>query len=116
MGRRHARERAAMTITSRQFAPFRLASSATQAARSQMAYAVASGLDPAQARREAMARIGHAISYDASLIGSADMLVLLGLALVLALALVLGLRRDLYGEVASPAYTAFASLSPHDLH
>ena len=105
-----------MTIAAPQLTPFRLASSAAQAARSRVAYAIARGLDPAQARREAMARMGHAISYEASLVGSADMLVLLGLALVLALALALGLKREPYGETARAAYTALNSISPHHLH
>jgi len=43
-----------MTIAVPEFAPVGLVSAATQAARGRLAYAVASGLDPAQARREAM--------------------------------------------------------------
>lgn len=104
-----------MTIASPQSAPIRLASAATEAARGRMAYVLANGLDPAQARREAVASIGRAVSYEASIIGSADMLILLGLALVLALALALGLRRGIYGEVARPAFTVLASISPHHL-
>jgi hypothetical protein len=105
----------AMITASAQFAPLRLASAATEAARGRVAYAVVSGLDPAQARREAVASIGRAVSYEASIISSADLLVLLGLALVLALALALGLKRDVYGEVARPGFTALASISPHHL-
>lgn len=104
-----------MTIASRQFAPIRRASAATEAARGRMAYVLANGLDPAQARREAVASIGRAVSYEASIIGSADLLILLGLALVVALALALGLKRDLYGEVARPGLAVLASISRHHL-
>jgi hypothetical protein len=108
--------RTAMTIWPTQLAPLRLASSAIQAGRSRVAYAMASGLDPAQARREAMTGIGRAISYEASLLGSVELLILLGLALVLALALALGLKRDPYGEVARPGFAVLTSISPHHLH
>jgi hypothetical protein len=104
-----------MTIASPQFAPFRLASSATQAARNRVAHAIASGLDPTQARREAMTGISRAVSYEASLIGSIDMLVLLGLALVLALALALGLKRDPYSEAAHPGFALLAAPPSRDL-
>jgi len=60
--------------------------------------------------------MGHAISYEASLIGSADMLVLLGLALVLALALALGLKRAPYGEVARSGFAFLAWPSLRHLH
>ena len=103
-----------MTISSPQFASTRLASAATSAARGRIAY-LASGLDPAQARREAVASIGRAIGYGASVIGSADMLVLLGLVLVLALAIALGLKRDAYGEAAHPGFALLASGSEHAL-
>jgi hypothetical protein len=103
-----------MTIVSPQFAALRLASSATQAARGRVAYAIAGGIDPAQSRREAMTSIGHAVSYEASLIGSVDMLTLLGLALVLALALGLGLKRDPFGEIARSGFTFLASPALRD--
>ena len=103
-----------MTIASPQFASARLASAATSAARGRIAY-LASGLDPAQARREAVASIGRAIGYGASVISSADMLVLLGLMLVLALAIALGLKRDAYGEAAHPGFALPASGSEHAL-
>jgi hypothetical protein len=103
-----------MTIASPQFASIRLASAATSAARGRMAY-LASGLDPAQARREAVASIGRAVGHEASVISSADVLVLLGLVLVLALAVALGLKRDLYSEAAHPGFALPAYRSPHAL-
>ncbi|HEU5275963.1 MAG TPA: hypothetical protein VFU97_20060 [Xanthobacteraceae bacterium] len=101
-----------MTIASPQFASSRLASAAALAARGRAAYAIANGLDPAQARREAVASIGRAVSYEASIISSTDMLVLLGLALVLALALALGVRRDSDAEVGLSGFIFLASPSP----
>ena len=103
-----------MTISSPQFAPFRLALATARAARGRLAYAIA-GLDPAQARREAMSGIGRAVGYEASVIFSADMLVLLGLALVLVLAVALGLKRDPYSEAAGPGFALIAYRAPHAL-
>ena len=101
-----------MTIASPQFASIRLASAATRAVRGRLAY-LTSGLDPAQARREAVASIGRAVGYEASVVSSADMLVLLGLVLILALAIALGLKRDAYGEAAHPGFALLASGSEH---
>ena len=103
-----------MTIASPQFASIRLASAASSAVRGRVAY-LASGLDPAQARREAMASIGRAVGYEASVISSTDMLVLLGLVLILALAIALGLKRDPYSETARPGVALLASRPPHAL-
>lgn len=80
-----------MTISTQYLAPVRLAATVAGTLRGRIAYFVASGLDPAQARREAIVSIGRAVRHDA-VIASADMLVLLGTALVLALAIVLGLK------------------------
>ena len=102
--------RAAMTMPSAQFAALRLASSATQAARGRVAYAIAGGIDPAQSRHEAMTGIGRAVTYEASLIGSIDMLVLV----VLALAIALGLKHDPYSEAARPGFALLAHRSPYD--
>jgi len=85
-----------MTTLPQQFAPIRLASAVADAAGGRIAYFVARGLDPAQARREAVATIGRAVGHEASIIGSADMLILLGAALILALAIALGLKRVPY--------------------
>ena len=101
-----------MTIASAPFAPIRLAAAAIEAGGGRLAYAIANGVDAAQARREAVASIGRAVSYEASVMGLADLLVLLGLALVLALALALGLERDPYGAAARPAFAVRAPLSP----
>ena len=104
-----------MTTTSAQVAPIRLASALSRAARGRVAYLVASGIDPAQARREAVTSIGRAVVYEASVISSLDMLVLLGLALVLALAVTLGLKRDAYSGAARPASAFLAPRLPYDL-
>jgi hypothetical protein len=104
-----------MAIASPQFASIRLASAATSAVRGRLAYLIANGIDPAQARREAVATIGRAVSHEASVIGSADMLVLLGLMLVLALTIALGPKRAPYSEAARPGFTLLAFRPPHAL-
>ena len=100
-----------MTIAYPQFASIQLASAAIRAARARMA-CITNGLDPAQARREAVASIGRAVSYQASVISSTEMLVLLGLALVLALAFALGLKRDFHGEMALSGFPFLTSPAP----
>jgi hypothetical protein len=103
-----------MTISAQHSAPARLASAVAGASRGRIAYFVASGLDPAQARGEAIATIGRAVRHEA-LIGSADMFVLLGIALVLVLAIALGLRHAPYRETAGAGFAAIvASHLPHD--
>jgi hypothetical protein len=104
-----------MTTTSARFAPIRLASALSRAARGRVAYLFASGIDPAQARREAVTSIGRAVGYEASVISSVDMLVLLGLALVLTLVIAFGLERDAYSETARPAFAFLASRPPYEL-
>ncbi|HKW54423.1 MAG TPA: hypothetical protein VJO12_12075 [Stellaceae bacterium] len=104
-----------MTIAPPQFASLRLASAAISAVRGRVAYLIANGIDPAQARREAVATIGRAVGHEASVISSADMLVLLGLVLVLALAIALGLKRDPYSEAVRPGFALLASRAAHAL-
>jgi hypothetical protein len=87
-----------------QLAPIRLASAAVGTAGGRIAYFIANALDPAQARREAVATIGRAIGHEASVIGSADMLVLLGAALILALAVALDLKRVPHVEAAGASF------------
>lgn len=104
-----------MTPLPHQFAPLRLASAATGAAQGRIAYFVANSLDPAQARREAVATIGRAVGHEASVIGSADMLVLLGAVLILALAIALGLKRVAYPDAAGAGFAlTLASRPPQD--
>jgi hypothetical protein len=98
-----------MTSLPQYLASIRLASAAVGGARGRIAYLVAKGLDPAQARREAVALIGRAVGHEASVIGSADMLVLLGAMLILALAITLGLKRVPYPEPADANFAAIAA-------
>jgi len=103
-----------MTPSPHQPAPLRLASAATGTVQGRIAYFVANGLDPAQARREAVATIGRAVGHEASVIGSADMIVLLGaiLILILALAVVLGFRRAAYPDAAGASFAFTPALRP----
>jgi len=102
-----------MTISAQYSAPTRLASAVAEATRGRIAYFVANGLDPAQARGEAIATIGRAVRHEA-IIGSADLLVLLGMVLVLALAIALGLKHAPYREAAGLGFaTVSASRLPH---
>ncbi|HEX9490815.1 MAG TPA: hypothetical protein VF930_11045 [Stellaceae bacterium] len=104
-----------MTLLPQQIAPIRLASAAAGAARDRIAYFVANGLDPMQARREAVATISRAVGHEASVIGSADMLVLLGAALILALAIAFGVKRVPYLEPAGASFAVnLASRPPRD--
>ena len=105
-----------MTLSTQHIAPVRLASVVAQAYRGRMAYLVASGVDPAQGRREAVASISRAVAYEASVISSTDLLVLLGLALVLALAIALGVKRDPYSDAARPGFALVASRPAQTLH
>ena len=86
--------------------------SATAVARGRIAYFAARGLDPAQARREAVATISRAVGHEASVIGSADMLILLGALLILALAIALGLKRPAYFAAAGASFAATAASLP----
>ncbi len=101
-----------MTPLPQHFGLIRLASAAVGAARGRIAYFVANGLDPAQARREAVATIGRAVGHEASVIGSADMLILVGAVLILALAVMLGLKRVPYLEPAGASFAAVAAARP----
>jgi hypothetical protein len=101
-----------MTPSPHQPAPLRLASAATGTVQGRIAYFVANGLDPAQARREAVATIGRAVGHEASVIGSADMIVLLGAILILALAVVLGFRRAAYPDAAGASFAFTPALRP----
>jgi len=101
-----------MTPSPHQPAPLRLASAATGTVQGRIAYFVANGLDPAQARREAVATIGRAVGHEASVIGSADMIVLLGAILILALAVVLGFKRAAYPDAAGASFAFTPALRP----
>src|SRR5260370_40126390 len=101
-----------MTPLPQHFGLIRLASAAVGAARGRIAYFVANGLDPAQARREAVATIGRAVGHEASVIGSADMLILVGAVLILAFAFMLGLKRVPYLEPAGANFAAVGAARP----
>jgi hypothetical protein len=86
--------------------------SAAVGARGRIVYFAARGLDPAQARREAVATISRAVGHEASVVGSTDMLILLGALLILALAVVLGLKRPAYFEAAGASFAATTASIP----
>lgn len=98
-----------MNTSLSQLMPARLAAATNGIVRGRAAYFFAGAIDPAQARREAMATLSQAVGHEASVFGSVDLFVLLATMLIMALAIIAG--RLPYQDTGSRAFVTLAARS-----